>query len=121
MKVKILTDTSYPGKLADAELHFTAEDGPALAGMKLVGFTVWERRSGGYNVTFPSRSYTSHGVKRNFALLRPIADEAGDNLSNLIIQAYRDELEYEAMLPRLVKESPTVDSNSEATPAVTVN
>ena len=32
-----------PGKLADAELHFT--DGP-LAGLKLIGFAIWERRAG---------------------------------------------------------------------------
>jgi hypothetical protein len=45
-----------PGKLADAELHFT--DGP-LAGLKLVGFAIWERRSGtGRNVTFPARQYS---------------------------------------------------------------
>jgi hypothetical protein len=31
-----------PGKLADAELHFS--DGP-LNGLKLIGFTVWERRA----------------------------------------------------------------------------
>ena len=33
-----------PGKLADAELHFT--EGP-LSGLKLVGFGVWERRGAG--------------------------------------------------------------------------
>ena len=33
-----------PGKLADAELHFN--DG-VLAGLKLIGFAVWDRRSGG--------------------------------------------------------------------------
>ena len=32
-----------PGKLADAELHFT--DGP-LEGLKLIGFAIWETRSG---------------------------------------------------------------------------
>ena len=32
-----------PGKLADAELHFG--DGP-LAGLKLIGFSIWERRGG---------------------------------------------------------------------------
>ena len=38
-----------PGKLADAELHFT--DG-ALEGLKLIGFAIWERCSGGgRNVT----------------------------------------------------------------------
>jgi hypothetical protein len=44
-----------PGKLADAELHFT--DGP-LAGLKLIGFGVWETRTGARrNVTFPARQY----------------------------------------------------------------
>ena len=32
-----------PGKLADAELHFG--DG-VLAGLKLIGFSIWERRGG---------------------------------------------------------------------------
>jgi len=33
-----------PGKLADAEVHFTEGE---LEGMKLIGFAVWERRTGG--------------------------------------------------------------------------
>src|SRR5687768_15962619 len=40
------------GKLAEAEVVFEADAGP-LSGMKLIGFTVWERRDGGRNVTFP--------------------------------------------------------------------
>src|SRR4029450_1768359 len=32
-----------PGKLAEAELHFA--DGP-LDGLKLIGFSVWERKNG---------------------------------------------------------------------------
>ena len=78
-----------PGKLADAELHF--EDGP-LAGLKLIGFAVWERRSGGgRNVTFPARQYTVNGERRSFSLLRPITDTAGqDRVRDLIIQAYAD-------------------------------
>ena len=45
MVVKITpNDKGNPaGKLADAELHF---DGGELQGMKLVGFAVWERRTG---------------------------------------------------------------------------
>lgn len=43
-----------PGKVADAELHFTESP---LAGLKLVGFAVWERKNGGRNVTFPARQY----------------------------------------------------------------
>ena len=61
-----------PGKLADAELHFP--DGP-LAGLRLVGFAVWERRGGGgRNVTFPARNYSVNGERRSYALLRPIVD-----------------------------------------------
>ncbi len=61
-----------PGKLAEAEVHF--EDG-YFQGLKLVGFAIWERRSGnGRNVTFPARSYSVNGERRSFALLRPIVD-----------------------------------------------
>ena len=78
-----------PGKLADAELHFT--DG-ALEGMKLIGFAIWERRSGGgRNVTFPSRQYTVNGDRRSFALLRPVADAtAQERVRELVLQAYAE-------------------------------
>jgi hypothetical protein len=78
-----------PGKLADAELHFS--DGP-LNGLKLIGFTVWERRGGGgRNVTFPARSYAVNGERRSFALLRPTADATAQNaLRDLILAAYQE-------------------------------
>lgn len=81
-----------PGKLADAELHFV--NGP-LEGLKLIGFSVWERRTGtGRNVTFPARQYAVNGERRTFALLRPISDAAGqDRIRDLILEAYAD---YEA-------------------------
>jgi hypothetical protein len=61
-----------PGKLADAEIHFS---GGPLEGLKLIGFGIWERRGGsGRNVTFPARQYSVNGERRSFALLRPIAD-----------------------------------------------
>ena len=77
------------GKLADAELHFT--EGP-LEGLKLIGFTVWERRGGGgRNVTFPARQYTVNGDRRSFALLRPIVDTTAQNkLRELILAAYQE-------------------------------
>jgi hypothetical protein len=79
-----------PGKLADAELHFT--DGP-LAGLKLIGFAVWQRREGtGRNVTFPARAYSVNGERRSFALLRAVSDTAATNrLRDLILQAYADQ------------------------------
>jgi hypothetical protein len=76
-----------PGKLADAEVHFT--EGP-LEGLKLVGFGIWERKTGGgRNVTFPARQYSVNGERRSFALLRPVGDNAAQNpLRDLILEAY---------------------------------
>lgn len=88
---------SPAGRLAEAELHFT--EAPILSphavealraagcnvveiqeamrspfdGLKLIGFSIWERRGGsGRNVTFPARQYSVNGERRSFALLRPI-------------------------------------------------
>ena len=89
MTVKIVPNEkgNPPGKLADAELHFT--DG-VLEGLKLIGFSVWERRTGnGRNVTFPARQYSVNGERRSFALLRPISDTgAQDRIRDLVLQAY---------------------------------
>lgn len=76
-----------PGKLADAELHFT--EGP-LEGLKLIGFAIWERRSGtGRNVTFPARQYSVNGERRSFALLRPVVDvKAQERVREMILEAY---------------------------------
>jgi len=89
MTIKFTTNDkgSPAGKLADAELHFA--DGP-LAGLKLIGFAIWERRTGtGRNVTFPARQYSVNGERRSFALLRPIADVAAqDSIRTAILDAY---------------------------------
>ena len=91
MTVKIVPNDKQnpPGKLADAELHFTEG---VLDGLKLIGFGVWERRTGGgRNVTFPARSFTVNGDRRSFALLRPINDSsAPDRLRDLVLQAYAE-------------------------------
>jgi hypothetical protein len=91
MVVKILpNDKGSPnGKLADAEVHFT--DG-AMQGLKLIGFSVWERRGGpGRNVTFPARSYSVNGERRSFALLRPVTDSnSPSRVRELVLQAYAD-------------------------------
>ena len=78
-----------PGKLADAELHFTSG---VLEGLKLIGFAVWERKTGnGRNVTFPARQYSVNGERRSFALLRPMAETtAQDRIRDMILQAYAE-------------------------------
>ena len=79
-----------PGKLADAELHFGGES--PLAGLKLIGFSIWERRGGsGRNVTFPARQYSINGERRSFALLRPVVDTTAQNaVRDRILEAYAE-------------------------------
>ena len=91
MQIKIMPNDkgNPPGKLAEAELHFS--DGP-MEGLKLIGFSVWERRGGnGRNVTFPARSYVVNGDRRSFALLRPIVDSTAQaKLRDLILEAFQE-------------------------------
>jgi hypothetical protein len=91
MVVKIVPNEkgNPPGKLAEAELHFS--DG-VLDVLKLIGFAIWERRGGNSrNVTFPARQYTVDGDRRSFALLRPVADAAAqERVRELVLQAYAE-------------------------------
>lgn len=92
MEVKITPNdkNNPPGKLADAELHFTEG---VLEGLKLIGFGIWERRTGtGRNVTFPARQYSVNGERRSFSLLRPVGGDATaqDRVRELILEAYSE-------------------------------
>ena len=91
MVVKITpNDKGNPaGKLADAELHFTEG---VLDGLKLIGFAIWERRSGGgRNVTFPARTYAVNGERRSFALLRAISDmSAQERVRQRVLDAFAE-------------------------------
>lgn len=90
MKIHIVANDrgNPPGKLADVELHFG--EGEPLAGLKSVGWAIWERRGGsGRNVTFPARQYAVNGERRSFALIRPINDkDAQERMRDLILEAY---------------------------------
>lgn len=120
LTVKILPNDkgTPPGKLAEAELHFTwpgephpavlaisySEQQPearaiqaavqlamALDGLKLIGFAIWERHNGQRNVTFPARQYSVNGERRSFALLRPLTDVGAQNrFRDLILAAYAE-------------------------------
>ena len=93
IEVKILrNEQGKPaGKLADAEIHFI---GGELAGLKLVGFAIWERRNGtGRRVTFPGRPFIFHGDKRNFELLRAVGDpHVLDHVRGLVLRAYEQQM-----------------------------
>lgn len=63
-------------KLADVEIHF--EEG-LLAGMKLVGCSVWRSKKGERpTVLVPSRSYATAGGIRYYELLRGSNDGGSD-------------------------------------------
>lgn len=81
------------GKIADAELYFS---GGPLDGLKLIGFSIWERKAGRSepNVVFPARQYTVNGERRSFSLLRPILETAAqERLQDIILKAW---VEYES-------------------------
>lgn len=89
IEIKILRNERQTpvGKLADAEIHFLEGE---LAGLKLVGFAIWQRRDRpGRNVTFPARPFFVHGDKCNLPLLRAIGDTgAQERVRELVLQAY---------------------------------
>ena len=100
MTVKITPNDrgNPPGKLADAELHFS--EGP-LEGLKLIGFSIWERNrggGGGRNVTFPARQYNVNGERRSSSLLRPLSDATQQSrLRELILDAFQEHEERAAI------------------------
>ena len=70
MRVQFVTKENGPEKLVcDAEVVFGAECGP-LAGMKLVGFSLWRGAEGEVYVTFPSRSFGLANERKYFDYLR---------------------------------------------------
>jgi hypothetical protein len=89
VRVVPVTSGNPPGKLADVELTFEADAGP-FTGLRLIGFSIWERRSGGRNVTFPARAYSVNGERRSFALLRPANGDASaqEAMRDFILDAY---------------------------------
>jgi hypothetical protein len=104
------TNTRTPGKLADVELRFTDDAGP-LAGLRLIGFGIWQRRYssgaaayGRYNVTMPARQYAVNGERRSYALLRPQAgsDATNDGIRDAIIAAWRAQQNPEPYSPATV-------------------
>jgi hypothetical protein len=56
---------------------FEAEAGP-LAGMKLVGFSLWRSAEGEVFVSFPARSFGAGGERRYFDLLRSTDGQSAD-------------------------------------------
>jgi hypothetical protein len=78
MRVVFVERESAPERLVcEAEVVFEAEAGQ-LAGMKLVGFSLWRSPEGEVYVTFPSRAFGAGNERRFFDYLRSVEGQAAD-------------------------------------------
>ncbi len=78
MRIEFVQREQAPERLVcEAEVVFEAESGP-LAGMKLVGFSLWRSPEGEVYVTFPSRAFGSGSERRFFDFLRSVDANAAD-------------------------------------------
>ena len=78
MRVVFVERTGGPERLVcEAEVVFEAEAGP-LAGMKLVGFSLWRTSEGEVFVSFPARPFSAGGERRFFDLLRSVEGDPAD-------------------------------------------
>ncbi|MEO8499390.1 MAG: hypothetical protein ABI565_00645 [Vicinamibacteria bacterium] len=70
MRIEFINKENGPKNLiGEAEIFFEAEDG-LLAGLKLIGFSLWRSEKGETGVTVPSRPFGGSGERKYFDLLR---------------------------------------------------
>jgi hypothetical protein len=91
MRVQFVEKESRPERLVcEAEVVFGEEVGP-LAGMKLVGFSLWRSPEGEVFVTFPSRAIGVGNERRFFDYLRSAEGIAADakRVKEWILEEFR--------------------------------
>jgi hypothetical protein len=91
MHVAFVERSRGPERLVcEAEVVFGAEAGP-LAGMKLVGFSLWRTSEGEVFVSLPSRPFSTGGERRFFDLLRSVEGDPADGkrVKGWILEQYR--------------------------------
>ena len=75
MRIEFMDRENGPQNLiGEAEILFESEDG-LLAGLKLVGFSLWRSEKGEPSVTVPSRAWGGPGERKFFDYIR--AGEGG--------------------------------------------
>ena len=78
MRVVFVERENAPERLVcEGEIVFEQESG-ALAGMKLVGFSLWRSPEGEVYVTFPSRAFGTGSDRRFFDYLRSVEGAPAD-------------------------------------------
>jgi hypothetical protein len=91
MRVVFVERDSAPERLVcEAEVVFEGEAGP-LAGMKLVGFSLWRSPEGEVYCTFPSRAFGAGNERRFFDFLRSVEGTSADSkrVKAWILEQYR--------------------------------
>jgi hypothetical protein len=79
MRVQFVQRENAPERLiCEAELVFDGDTGP-LAGMKLVGFSLWRSPEGEVFVTFPSRAFGLGNERKYFDYLRSVEGVAAES------------------------------------------
>ena len=79
MRVQFVQRENAPERLVcEAELVFDGDTGP-LAGMKLVGFSLWRSPEGEVFVTFPSRAFGLGNERKYFDYLRSVEGVAAES------------------------------------------
>ena len=92
-QVQFIPRENGPERLVtEAEIHF--EDGP-LAGMRLVGFSIWRSTEGELYVTFPSRAFGAGTERKYFDYLRAVdgSAETVKTVKAWILDEYRRQVE----------------------------
>jgi hypothetical protein len=93
VQVQFIPRQNGPERLVtEAEIHF--EDGP-LAGMRLVGFSLWRSTEGELYVTFPSRAFGAGTERKYFDYLRAVdgSAETVKAVKAWILDEYRRQVE----------------------------
>jgi hypothetical protein len=91
MHVQFVSRENGPERLiCEAEVHFGPEAGP-MAGMKLVGFSLWKSAEGEVFVTFPSRAFGAGTERRYFDYLRSAEGSSAEvkRVKEWIAEEYR--------------------------------
>lgn len=78
--------------VCEAELHFEGPEFGPLAGMKLVGFSLWRSPEGEVYVTFPSRAFGAGSDRRFFDFIRSIEGLGADGkrVKAWVVEQYRN-------------------------------
>jgi hypothetical protein len=91
VRIVFVERESSPERLVcEAELVFGSG---LLAGMKLVGFSLWKSPEGELYVTFPSRAFGAGSERRFFDFLRGVEGETAPvkAVKQAIVDAYRQQ------------------------------